>query len=168
MYSQESIQVLKNAGINFQRHETEGIEWRQFSEFFMSSGFVLNDNVKWISFHGGYDFAYLMKILSDRKLPDVETEFFDMLKLYFPFIYDVKYIMQSCKYLSGGLQEVANQLDIPRLGIQHQAGSDSLLTGISFFRMKEMYFDNHIEDYKYNGRLYGFESTYEGQDDATD
>lgn len=46
--------------------------------------------------------------------------------------------MKSCKNLKGGLQEVAEQLDLERIGPQHQAGSDSLLTGMAFFKMKEV------------------------------
>jgi CCR4-NOT transcription complex subunit 7/8 len=46
--------------------------------------------------------------------------------------------MKSCKNLKGGLQEVADQLEIERVGMQHQAGSDSLITGMTFFRMKEV------------------------------
>lgn len=35
-----------------------------------------------------------------------------MLKLYFPNIYDVKYLMKSCKSLKGGLQEVSELLEV--------------------------------------------------------
>lgn len=46
--------------------------------------------------------------------------------------------MKSCRTLKGGLQEVADELQIERLGQQHQAGSDSLVTGLTFFKMKEV------------------------------
>ncbi|XP_025056737.1 CCR4-NOT transcription complex subunit 8 isoform X3 [Alligator sinensis] len=86
----------------------------------------------------GYDFGYMVKLLTDSRLPEEEHEFFHILNLFFPSIYDVKYLMKSCKNLKGGLQEVADQLDLQRIGRQHQAGSDSLLTGMAFFRMKEV------------------------------
>ena len=50
---------------------------------------------------------------------------------------------------------MADQLDLQRIGRQHQAGSDSLLTGMAFFRMKELFFEDSIDDAKYCGRLYG-------------
>ena len=75
-------------------------------------GIVLLDNVKWLSFHSVYDFGYLLSILTNLNLPEQETDFFENLKLYFPNIYDVKYLMKSCKNLKGGLQEVADMLEV--------------------------------------------------------
>lgn len=139
MYAQDSIDLLRNSGIQFNKHEEEGIDPLDFAELLMTSGIVLVDNIKWLSFHSGYDFGYLLKLLTDQNLPAEEGEFFELLRLYFPNIYDVKYLMKSCKNLKGGLQEVADQLELRRVGPQHQAGSDSHLTGMAFFKMREVY-----------------------------
>lgn len=139
MYAQDSIDLLRNSGIQFNKHEEEGIDPFDFAELLMTSGIVLVDNIKWLSFHSGYDFGYLLKLLTDQNLPAEEGEFFELLRLYFPTIYDVKYLMKSCKNLKGGLQEVADQLELRRVGPQHQAGSDSHLTGMAFFKMREVY-----------------------------
>ena len=53
-----------------------------------------------------------MRLLTNEKLPDEESDFFELLSCYFPKIYDVKYLMKSCKNLKGGLQEVADQLKV--------------------------------------------------------
>ncbi len=58
--------------------------------------------------------------------------------MYFPVVYDIKYLMKCCKTLKGGLQEVADDLGVRRVGPQHQAGSDARLTGLAFFRMKDV------------------------------
>lgn len=78
------------------------------------SGIVLLDNVKWLSFHSGYDFGYLLSMLTNSNLPEGETEFFETLKVYFPNVYDVKYLMKSCKNLKGGLQEVSANKDLDK------------------------------------------------------
>ena len=139
MYAQDSIDLLLNSGIQFKKHEEDGIDPQDFAELLMTSGIVLMDNIKWLSFHSGYDFAYLLKLLTDQNLPAEEGDFFELLRIYFPTIYDVKYLMKSCKNLKGGLQEVADQLELRRVGPQHQAGSDSLLTGMAFFKMREVH-----------------------------
>ena len=54
----------------------------------------------------------MLKILTSQPLPTDELEFFDLVKMFFPKIYDVKYLMKSCKNLKGGLQEVADQLEV--------------------------------------------------------
>ena len=50
MYAQDSIEMLQQAGIQFKRHEEEGIGVIDFAELLMSSGLVLTDDVTWIAF----------------------------------------------------------------------------------------------------------------------
>lgn len=160
MYAQESIELLRKSGIQFERHETDGIEPDHFAELLLASGVVLMEDINWLSFHSGYDFGYMVRILSGSPLSLEEAEFFQHLRLYFPNIYDVKYLMKSCKNLKGGLQEVADQLEIKRYGPQHQAGSDSLLTGDAFFKMREVFFEEEVDRNKYCGHLYGLGTAY--------
>ncbi|XP_050431967.1 CCR4-NOT transcription complex subunit 7-like [Adelges cooleyi] len=155
MYAQDSIELLTNSRIQFKKHEEFGIEPLVFAEYIITSGLVLIDNIKWMTFHSSFDFGYLVKVLTDEKLPQEESDFFDMFSLYFPCVYDIKYLMKSCKNLKGGLQEVADQLELKRIGPQHQAGSDSLLTGMAFFKIRDMYFEGMIDSKKYCGHLYG-------------
>ncbi|KAI8049706.1 ribonuclease H-like domain-containing protein [Syncephalis plumigaleata] len=131
MYAQDSIDLLTKSGIDFKRHEERGIDVHLFGELLISSGFVLTRDVKWISFHSGYDFGYLLKVLTCTPLPSEE------------------YLMKSCKNLKGGLQDVADDLQVQRVGPQHQAGSDSLLTCTTFFKMRQMFFADEIDDAKY-------------------
>lgn len=160
MYAQNSIALLQNSGIQFKKHQDAGIDPLYFAELLITSGVVLFEDVTWLSFHSGYDFGYMLKLLTDSSLPPDENDFFELLKLYFPNLFDVKYIMKSGKLLKGGLQEVADQLELRRIGPQHQAGSDSLLTGMAFFKMKKVYFPNDIFGKKYNGQLYGLDNVF--------
>jgi len=160
MYAQDSIELLTRSGIEFKKHEDHGIDVNDFGELLMSSGVVLNDRIKWTSFHSGYDFGYLLKLLTCSPLPAEESEFFEQVKLFFPCIYDIKFLMKSCKNLKGGLNELAEDLEIERIGPQHQAGSDSLLTSATFFKMRKLFFENEIDDSKYMGILYGLTSSY--------
>lgn len=106
----------------------------------------------------GYDFGYLVKLLSCMPLPTMEEDFFEMLSLWFPTVFDVKYMMRTCK-MRGGLQDGASVLEVQRIGPVHQAGSDSLLTANVFFKMREAYKEDLLDDSEYNGRLYGLGKT---------
>src|ERR1700761_7389754 len=50
-------------------------------------------------------------------------------------------------------------LQVLRIGPSHQAGSDSLLTASTFFKMREIYFNDHIDDAEYSGKLFGLGQT---------
>lgn len=118
--------------------------------------------MKWLTFHSGYDFGYLLKLLTCQPLPQTESDFFHILGLYFPRIYDMKYLMKFTDSLHGGLSKLAEQLDVVRIGPQHQAGSDSLLTACTFFKLKQVHFAE--SDMKtYVGILYGLGTDAEGE-----
>jgi len=68
---------------------------------------------------------------------------------------------EELKNLKGGLNDLAEALEVERIGPQHQAGSDSLLTGATFFKLRQTYFDGCIEDSKYLGVLYGLNAPYQ-------
>ena len=155
LYAEDSIDLLMNSGIQFDQHSLDGIEPSAFAEMLLSSGLVLMENVTWLTFHSAYDFGYLLGQLTCQQLPESETEFLDTLRVYFPNMYDIKYLMASTENLNGGLQKVANELQVKRIGAQHQAGSDSLLTGEVFFKMYKEYFKDGLDDMKYNGYICG-------------
>lgn len=112
LYAQDSIDMLTQAGIDFKKHDVQGISPLYFAELLMMSGVVLNDDVRWISFHSGYDFGYLLKVLTCKPLPLTESEFFELLRTYFPAIYDIKFIASSCENLKGGLNKLAELLEV--------------------------------------------------------
>jgi CCR4-NOT transcription complex subunit 7/8 len=55
-----------------------------------------------------------------------------------------------------------------RIGASQQAGSDSLLTATTFFKMREIYFDDRIDDEEYSGKLYGLGQTFSVTNGFTD
>lgn len=154
-YAKDSIGLLIQSGIQFKKHKEEGIDPNEFAQLCTVSGIVLSDSVRWLVFHGGFDFGYLLKLLTGQDRPEKESEFHKLLSIYFPMIYDVKYIMQSCPMLKGGLQQVAKALQVDRVGSQHQAGSDCSLTGAVFFKIRQVYFGGHIDDDYYCGHVAG-------------
>ncbi|KAJ0965893.1 hypothetical protein J5N97_027031 [Dioscorea zingiberensis] len=153
VFANDSIELLRQSGIDFTKNIERGIDATHFAELLMSSGIVLNDSVHWVTFHSGYDFGYLLKLLTCQNLPETQVGFFSLIKMYFPTLYDIKHLMKFCNSLHGGLNKLAELLDVERVGICHQAGSDSLLTACAFRKLKEAFFNGTPE--KYAGVLYG-------------
>jgi len=154
VYAQDSIDLLMNSGVQFPEHEKNGIVVSDFGALLMESGLVLNEDVKWISFHSSYDFGYLLKILTCTELPTEQQEFFELLHMYFPQLLDMKYLEQVSDGHHGGLNRLAEIYQVERYGQMHQAGSDSLLTLQVFLKMREVTFKGHV-DRKHYGILYG-------------
>lgn len=121
----------------------------------MCSGVVLCDEVHWITFHSGYDFAYILKLLTCRPLPSEEEEFFAELMLYCPHVHDIKFLMKHCEHLKGGLNGLARDLQVQRIGPEHQAGSDSLLTQATYFKLRSLFFEDVIDEAKFDNILFG-------------
>ena len=162
MYAQDSIDLLIKSGISFPDHAARGIDPLVFGELLMVSGLVLDDRVKWVSFHSGYDYGYLLKLLTTTDLPPDSKSFFELLRIYFPTIYDIKYMtsLLDGHQFMGGLQKLADDLGCQRLGAEHQAGSDSLLTMSAYMALAKLKYTNKetgsVEDHKYANELYGY------------
>ena len=82
MYCQESIDLLQNSGIQFKKHEEEGIDVNDFAELLMTSGIVLNDNVKWLSFHRYWEICVNiqvdLRVFAHVKILVIPIQYFKM------------------------------------------------------------------------------------------
>jgi len=56
--------------------------------------------------------------------------------------------------MQGGLNKLAEHLHVTRIGPQHQAGSDSLLTAHTFFKLQKAHF-SAADMNQFVGMLYG-------------
>jgi CCR4-NOT transcription complex subunit 7/8 len=78
----------------------------------MASGFVCNPTFRWICFHGSFDFGYLLRLVSGNDLPVNVPDFFTLLKIYFPKIYDIKIITASINTLGKSLSSYGRNLEV--------------------------------------------------------
>ncbi|RWW09281.1 hypothetical protein GW17_00027238 [Ensete ventricosum] len=152
----DSIDLLRKSDIDFKRNREQGVDANRFAELLMASGVVLNDSVRWVTFHCAYDLGYLLKILTCRRLPETREGFSELIRTFFPVMYDIKHLMRFSNSLHGGLNKVAEQLEVDRVGTCHQAGSDSLLTARAFRKLTAKHFDASIH-HRYVGLMYGLD-----------
>jgi CCR4-NOT transcription complex subunit 7/8 len=142
LHDLESIQLLEQQGIDLNKNREKGIESKEFVRLIVNSGLLWNSNITWVTFHGAYDFGYLIKILIGRELPYDLMAFMRSVVYFFGYrVFDIKHIIKSCQGLYGGLERVANTLGVHRVaGKSHQAGSDSLLTLQTIMKLNNAYF----------------------------
>jgi hypothetical protein len=130
---EKSIQMLVNSGIDFSLLKQHGIPAQYFGEKVVQSGLVLNPSLTWICFHGCFDMAYFLKILTCDKLPPQKSSYHQWINTFFPKLLDIKSFVYSQIRFDGGLQRIGEYLGVIREGDMHQAGSDSMFTIQVFF-----------------------------------
>ncbi|KAL7199854.1 hypothetical protein ACSBR2_022042 [Camellia fascicularis] len=134
----DSIKLLKRQGIDFKRNREEGIDSREFAEMLLWSGLVYKRPLKrWVTFHSGYDFGFLIKMLTHRELPENLETFMAMVHYYFGGnVYDIKHLMRDCNGLNGGLERVAKALGVDRTIIFSEKHYSCLSPSDNYFLMK--------------------------------
>ncbi|KAL6496346.1 putative CCR4-associated factor 1 9 [Orobanche gracilis] len=162
-HASNSIDLLRNQGVDFEFSRKFGAATSRFAELMVSSGLVCNNSVTYVTFHSAYDFGYLIKAISGKPLPGSLSDFLNLLRVFFgDHVYDIKHMMTFCQGLHGGLDRVAKSLGVERVaGKCHQAGSDSLLTWHAFEKVRAVYFSKGEKEKRlldhYAGVLYGLE-----------
>jgi len=165
MYAESSIELLKSSGVDFQRHFEMGINPAAFGSLLTTSGLAFSDEVNWLSFHSGYDFGYLIKLLTDDALPVDQVKFFELVSAFFPKLWDIKFLLRHAQRLrsqgrlgvestrileslgtKSGLQDLAEELGCQRVGPAHTGGSDAWLTGSVFWAMHSKIFSGKLDD----------------------
>ena len=69
--------------------------------------------MKWVVFHGSSDFAYLLRLVLGEELPQTIDDFYKTMKLYFPNIYDLKYIIKDIPGLKDvGLAKLSYEIGV--------------------------------------------------------
>ncbi|KAI7962993.1 hypothetical protein MJO28_001087 [Puccinia striiformis f. sp. tritici] len=76
-------------------------------------------------------------------MPVSETESLDLLETWFPCMYNIKFLMRSCKSLRGELNKVTEALN--------------LLTAGTVFALRARYFDDELDNRKLLGLTYGLD-----------
>jgi CCR4-NOT transcription complex subunit 7/8 len=116
------LALLKRAGINFDDLSLRGIEPSEFVDCITSSGtlissdiagLILNEDLKWIVFHGGFDFGYLIQMFHHSGVPHRSDEFQTLMNTYFPQSYDLKFsLKESLQLKDVGLSKLAYRIKV--------------------------------------------------------
>ncbi|GAB1729515.1 hypothetical protein NU195Hw_g150t1 [Hortaea werneckii] len=165
MFAESSIELLRTSGVDFQRHQDHGIQLATFGSLLTTSGLAFSEEVNWLSFHSGYDFGYLIKLLTDDALPVDQADFFGLVSTFFPKLWDIKFLLrhaqrmraqgrlsqEGTRVLDGlgtksGLQDLADELGCQRVGPAHTGGSDAWLTGSVFWAMRNKIFSSNLDE----------------------
>lgn len=157
-HAAESIELLKSSGIDFDRNRRDGVDAYSFSDLLLRNVIrpCRRGGARWVTFHGLYDLAYIIKLLLPIPLPETLPEFMALVDRHLGVVLDVKCIAKSCGISERvGLIKMAEELGLVPEGQHHQAGHDSKLIGEVFEKLKDRFRFN--ED-KFVGVVYGVSS----------
>ncbi|KAM1105553.1 hypothetical protein FF1_002522 [Malus domestica] len=113
----ESIALLKANGLDLEKFGKFGIDSDIFVEGFVEILRVHRGQLVWVSFHGLYDSAYVMKLVTRKTILSSPTEFAKMAGRLFERVYDLKFMAKYCPGLFGGeigLERMATILGVQR------------------------------------------------------
>ncbi|KAB5564941.1 hypothetical protein DKX38_004995 [Salix brachista] len=111
-FSFRDFNIEHDPCIDLKKNRETGIDSSDFAWMVLSSGLVFsNSSITWSTFHGAYDFGFLIRILTRRELPSDMASFLGMVSFFFGVrVYDTKFMMGSISGLRGGLERVAKLL----------------------------------------------------------
>ncbi|XP_066374605.1 uncharacterized protein [Miscanthus floridulus] len=152
-YNDASITFLAVQGHRLTEHRDRGVTMEQFLNGLLRHLPFGDDFVIWVPFHGDRDFGFLLLLLQQQGrgvLPPDRAAFMRQVRQQFPVFYDVRVLGQLEKEgFTGSLTALAAHLGVRRIGGEHHAGSDALLT-LSCF--KEIHRRNKHELHRLHSR----------------
>eukprot|EP00257_Ricinus_communis_P026022 XP_025013436.1 probable CCR4-associated factor 1 homolog 6 [Ricinus communis] len=89
-----------------------------------------------------HDLRHVVKLLTNNSLPTSLMHLTRMIGYVFGQIVDIKHMVSLCEGLFNGefgMQKLAKVMEVERVGMAHQAGSDSLLTSQLFAKIKDTF-----------------------------
>ncbi|KAF2404524.1 ribonuclease H-like protein [Trichodelitschia bisporula] len=185
MCNDDLLALMKKIGADMEKHKTMGIDRQKFGALLMDSGLILDDDVHWISFHAGYDIGYLLKLVRPQMMPPNEEEFQQLVRIFFPNLWDVKFILRQAQRLNAtgslsaqgaaimnnvgnkaGLHDMAEELGCQRIGVTNGTASDAHMSGSVFFQMRGRVFDGQFPG-ELNGEIWGLTGVGEPASSST-
>ncbi|CAB4255440.1 similar to Saccharomyces cerevisiae YNR052C POP2 RNase of the DEDD superfamily, subunit of the Ccr4-Not complex that mediates 3' to 5' mRNA deadenylation [Maudiozyma barnettii] len=151
MISAESLELLRNSGINFENHRTTGIDKFEFAQLMMDSGLILDTNTAWITFHAAYDLGFLVHILTNDMMPSTRADFEWWVHKFMPNLFDLNLIYKMIRDFKNpqhaqsqgqppkySLTTVGDEIGIPRFPIFTTTGGQALLMLLSFCYLSKL------------------------------
>ncbi|XP_078438622.1 putative CCR4-associated factor 1 homolog 8 [Wolffia australiana] len=156
-----SVELLKNSGIDFARTRSEGVDSGDLSERLRKNQWMGMPKPVWVTYHGLYDVAYLVKLLTGKPLPRTLPEFARLVGCCLGDVVDVKHLSRFIGGFHLGLSRLSEFWGVEVLDgwdgtTAHQAGVDSLRTGAVYLSMLSKFDEDETDD-EFHGVLFGIE-----------